>query len=147
MTPLRLANLSLLILFPIAWVAPLMRAGLLPLFGLSEISVLSGIVSLWDKDIPLALVVIFFALIAPITKVIALEGLLSGRLPARVKPWLFRLGRLAMADVFLVAIYITLAKGIGVGRVEVGWGLYLFTFCVLASLGLSIFAAKEQETA
>ncbi|ATG47391.1 paraquat-inducible membrane protein A [Celeribacter ethanolicus] len=147
MTPLRLANLALLILFPIAWVAPLMRAGLLPLFGLSEISVLSGIVSLWDKDIPLALVVIFFALIAPITKVIALEGLLSGRLPARVKPWLFRLGRLAMADVFLVAIYITLAKGIGVGRVEVGWGLYLFTFCVLASLGLSIFAAKEQETA
>lgn len=147
MTPLRLANLSLLILFPIAWVAPLMRAGLLPLFGLSEISVLSGIVSLWDKDIPLALVVIFFALIAPITKVIALEGLLSGRLPARMKPWLFRLGRLAMADVFLVAIYITLAKGIGVGRVEVGWGLYLFTFCVLASLGLSIFAAKEQETA
>ncbi|TNE62965.1 MAG: paraquat-inducible membrane protein A [Rhodobacteraceae bacterium] len=147
MTPLRLANLSLLILFPIAWVAPLMRAGLLPLFGLSEISVLSGIMSLWDKDIPLALVVIFFALIAPITKVIALEGLLSGRLPARVKPWLFRLGRLAMADVFLVAIYITLAKGIGVGRVEVGWGLYLFTFCVLASLGLSIFAAKEQETA
>ncbi|WP_066704001.1 paraquat-inducible protein A [Celeribacter ethanolicus] len=147
MTPLRLANLSLLLLFPIAWVAPLMRAGLLPLFGLSEISVLSGIVSLWDKDIPLALVVIFFALIAPITKVIALEGLLSGRLPARMKPWLFRLGRLAMADVFLVAIYITLAKGIGVGRVEVGWGLYLFTFCVLASLGLSIFAAKEQETA
>lgn len=147
MTPLRLANLSLLILFPIAWVAPLMRAGLLPLFGLSEISVLSGIVSLWDKDIPLALVVIFFALIAPITKVIALEGLLSGRLPARMKPWLFRLGRLAMADVFLVAIYITLAKGIGVGRVEVGWGLYLFTFCVLTSLGLSIFAAKEQETA
>ncbi|WP_434286555.1 paraquat-inducible protein A [Celeribacter sp. SCSIO 80788] len=147
MTPLRLANLSLLILFPIAWVAPLMRAGLLPLFGLSEISVLSGIVSLWDKDIPLALVVVFFALIAPITKVIALEGLLSGRLPARVKPWLFHLGRLAMADVFLVAIYITLAKGIGVGRVEVGWGLYLFTFCVLASLGLSIFAAKEQETA
>lgn len=147
MTPLRLANLSLLILFPIAWVAPLMRAGLLPLFGLSEISVLSGIVSFWDKDIPLALVVIFFALIAPITKVIALEGLLSGRLPARMKPWLFRLGRLAMADVFLVAIYITLAKGIGVGRVEVGWGLYLFTFCVLASLGLSIFAAKEQETA
>jgi Uncharacterized paraquat-inducible protein A len=145
MTPLRLANFSLLILFPIAWVAPLMRAGLLPLFGLSEISMLSGIASLWDKDIPLALVVVFFALIAPITKVIALEALLSGRLPARVKPWLFQLGRFAMADVFLIAIYITLAKGIGVGHVEVGWGLYLFTFCVLASLGLSIFTIRKPE--
>ena len=37
-TTLKFANLALLILFPIAWFAPLMRAGLLPLFGLSEIS-------------------------------------------------------------------------------------------------------------
>ncbi|WP_460274541.1 paraquat-inducible protein A [Celeribacter sp. ULVN23_4] len=147
MTPLRLANLLLLILFPIAWVAPLLRAGLLPLFGLSEISVLSGVKSLWNKDIPLALVVVFFAIVAPLAKIVALEGLLSGRFPATVKPWLFQLGRLAMADVFLIAIYITLAKGIGVGRVEIGWGLYLFTFCVLASLGLSIFATKDQESA
>ena len=40
---LRIANLSLLILFPIAWFAPFMRAGLLPLFDLSEISVISGL--------------------------------------------------------------------------------------------------------
>ena len=40
---LRLANLSLIVLFPIAWFAPLMRAGLgLPLFSLDEISVISG---------------------------------------------------------------------------------------------------------
>lgn len=146
MTPLRLANLSLLILFPIAWFAPLLRAGLLPLFSLSEISVFSGIGALWGKDIFLALVVILFAILAPIAKVLALDGLLSGRLPATLKPWLFHLGRLAMADVFLIAIYITVTKGIGVGRLEVGWGLYLFTFCVLASLGLSIFVTKKTGT-
>ncbi|WP_339693622.1 paraquat-inducible protein A [Celeribacter baekdonensis] len=145
MTVPRLLNLSLLILFPISWIAPLMRAGLLPLFGLSDISVLSGIGGLWHKDIFLALVVVFFALIAPIAKVLALEGLKSGRLPARIKPWLFHLGRLAMADVFLIAIYITLAKGMGVGRLEVGWGLYLFTFCVLLSLALSIFTTAKAE--
>ena len=39
-----------------------------------------------------------------------------------------------MADVFLIALYIVLAKGVGVGRVETAWGLYLFTFCVLASM-------------
>ncbi|WP_417270343.1 paraquat-inducible protein A [Celeribacter sp.] len=144
MSPLRLANLSLLILFPIAWVAPLMRAGLLPLFGLSEISVMSGVISLWDTDIFLSLVVVFFAIIAPIAKVLALEGLMSGRLPARLKPWLFHLGRLAMADVFLIAIYITVAKGIGMGRLEVAWGLYLFSACVLASLALSIASGHKR---
>ncbi len=145
MTLSRLANLSLLLLFPLAWIAPLLKAGVLPLFALSEISVLSGVGALWEKDKFLALVVIFFAMIAPIGKVLALEGLLSGRLPARIKPWLYHLGRLAMADVFLIAIYITAAKGIGIGRIEIGWGLYLFTFCVLLSLGLSIFAIRKPK--
>ncbi|MCZ8150952.1 MAG: paraquat-inducible membrane protein A, partial [Rhodobacteraceae bacterium] len=49
-----LLNLSLLILFPVAWFAPLLRAGLLPLFGLSEISVVSGLQSLWATDPALA---------------------------------------------------------------------------------------------
>lgn len=43
---LRYTNLSLLILYPIAWFAPLLNAGLLPLFGLKEISVMSGLQSL-----------------------------------------------------------------------------------------------------
>lgn len=141
---LRLVNLTLLILFPLSWIAPLMHAGILPLFGLSDISVISGIVSLWEKDIFLALIVVFFAMIAPIAKVICMEGLLSGRLPARFKPVLFHLGRVAMADIFLIAIYVTLAKGIGVGRIEIGWGLYLFTFCVLISLVTSILARPKR---
>lgn len=143
MSAVRLLNLSLLILFPIAWAAPLLKAGLLPLFKLSEISVLSGIGALFEKDMFLAIVVVFFAILAPIAKVLAMEGLLSGRLPDRIKPWLYHLGRLAMADVFLIAIYITVAKGIGVGRLEIGWGLYLFTFCILISLGMSIWTSKK----
>lgn len=144
MTTIRLLNLFLLILFPIAWGAPLLRAGLLPLFGMTEISVLSGIQSLWTTDVVLALVVVIFALIAPIAKVLTLEALLSNRLPERIKPYLFHLGRLAMADIFLIAIYVTLAKGLGIGRVDVAWGLYLFTGCVLASLGLSIFIPQNK---
>ena len=34
---LRILNLTLLILFPISWFAPLLRAGLLPIFGLSVV--------------------------------------------------------------------------------------------------------------
>ena len=144
MTIIRLLNLSSLILFPIAWGAPLLRAGLLPLFGMTEISVVSGVQSLWNTDMFLALIVVLFALIAPIAKVLTLEALLSHRLPDRIKPYLFHLGRLAMADIFLIAIYVTLAKGLGIGRVDVAWGLYLFTGCVLASLGLSIFAPQNK---
>jgi paraquat-inducible protein A len=47
-----------------------------------------------------------------------------------------------MADVFLIALYVTVAKGFAVGRVETAWGLWLFTGCVLASLGIGLAAAR-----
>lgn len=137
LTALRLATLILLLLYPVAWVAPLMRAGVLPLFGLSEVSVLSGLTSLWQTDRALAVIVALFAVLAPLAKTLGLVLIQSGRAPRRLLPALHVLGRLAMADIFLIAIYITLAKGIGLGRIETAWGLYLFTFCVLAGLALT----------
>lgn len=137
MRPLVAANLALLLLFPIAWSAPLMRAGLLPLFGLSEISVLSGLASLWHSDRALAVIVAVFAIVAPYAKTLALLAVQVGRAPARLLGPLQWLGRLAMADVFLIAIYITVAKGVGVGRIETAWGLYLFTGLILASIALA----------
>ncbi len=131
------ANLALLLAFPVAWSAPLLRAGLLPLFGLTEISVLSGLSSLWGTDKALAALVAFFALAAPYGKVLALAAVQTGRLGRRALPALAWAGRLAMADVFLVALYIVVAKGSGFGRVEAAWGLWLFTGCVLASLALA----------
>ena len=137
MTLLRIANLSLLVLYPVAWFAPLMRAGLLPLFGLSEISVMTGLQSLWASDIFLALVVTVFALFAPYIKTIGLALIHFDLLSPRMEKILEILGKLAMADIFLIALYITLTKGIGIGRIEVAWGLYLFTFCILVSLFIS----------
>lgn len=142
---LKLANLALLVLFPVAWFAPLMRAGLLPLFGLSEISVVSGLQELWRTDIPLALLVTALALFAPYLKTIALALIHFGMMRRRVLPALHLLGKLAMADIFLVALYIVLAKGIGPGRVETAWGLYLFTGCVLASLALSRVTDRSRR--
>ena len=52
-------------------------------------------------------------------------------------PGLHVMGKLAMADVFLLAIYIVLAKGAGYVTIETAWGLYLFTGCILGSLFLS----------
>ena len=136
-------NLLLLVLFPIAWFAPLMRAGLLPLFGLKEISVISGMQALWDSDVALALLVTFFALFAPYLKTIGLALIHFNLLKRKVLPILSWLGKLAMADVFLIALYIVLAKGVGVGKVETAWGLYLFTACIIASIVISTLTAKR----
>lgn len=141
---LRILNLSLLILFPIAWFAPLLRAGLLPLFGLSEISVISGLQSLWSSDVILALLVTAFALFAPYLKTIGLALVHFGLLKRKVVPILGWLGKFAMADIFLIALYIVIAKGIGIGKVETAWGLYLFTACIVASIMISALTAKAQ---
>lgn len=134
---LRYVNLSLLILYPIAWFAPLMQAGLLPFFGLKEISVISGLQAMWASDVILALIVTVFALFAPYLKTLGLALLHWDLLSPKLLPTLHILGKLAMADVFLIALYITLSKGIGVGRIETMWGLYLFTACILSSLFIS----------
>lgn len=133
----RYVNLALLVLYPLAWWAPLMRAGLLPLFALDEISVLTGLQSLWSSDVFLALVVTIFALFAPYLKTIGLALLHWRLLSPRLLPVLGVLGKIAMADIFLIALYITLAKGIGIGRIETAWGLYLFTACILTSIWVS----------
>lgn len=138
------ANLLLLIAFPVAWFAPLMRAGLLPFFGLSEISVISGLRTLWDSDPALASLVAFLALVAPYAKILSLAGIQFGYLSARTLPLVKFFGRLAMADIFLIALYIVVAKGVGVGRIETAWGLWLFTACVGLSLIISWLTPKAR---
>ena len=144
---LKLANLALLLLFPVAWFAPLLRAGLLPLFSLDEISVVSGLQALWGSDVVLALLVTFFAIFAPYLKAIGI-ALIQFRLASpRLLPALHILGKLAMADVFLVALYIVVVKGIGLGRVETAWGLYLFSGCVLAQIAIGLAHERHRATA
>jgi paraquat-inducible protein A len=136
------SNLALLVLFPLSWTAPLIRAGLLPFFDLAEISVLSGLQALWGEDVFLALLVTVFAIFAPYLKTLGLALIHFGLLSQRALPALTTLGKLAMADVFLIALYVILVKGIGLARVETAWGLYLFTGCVLASLAISLLSKR-----
>ena len=85
----------------------------------------------------LALIVTFFAVFAPMLKTLGLALIQFGLLSRRVLPALHVLGKLAMADIFLIALYIVLVKGIGMATVEVAWGLYLFTGCILLSFYIS----------
>ena len=142
----RALNLCLLFAFPLSWFAPLLRAGLLPFFDLGSISVVTGLQALWEKDVALALLVSFLALFAPYAKTVGLALIHAGLASPRLLPALAVLGRLAMADVFLIALYIVVAKGVGVGRVETAWGLYVFTGCILASLWVG-WRTERAETA
>lgn len=146
LTTLRLANLALLFLFPVSWFAPLMEAGLTDWFGLDEISVITGLQSLWPEDPALALLVTAFALFAPMLKTIGLALLHFHLLSPRLLPALAWIGKLAMADVFLIALYVVLAKGIGYGTVHTAWGLWLFTGCILASILISTLTPKAMKT-
>ncbi len=135
--PMRQLNLCLLVLFPLSWFAPLMRAALLPLFGMDEISVITGLQSLWGSDAALALLVTFLAVFAPFAKTVGLALIHYDLLKPAALPVLSVLGKLAMADVFLLSLYVVLAKGAGMVTVETAWGLWLFTGCILTSLWVS----------
>lgn len=143
---LKIANMALLVLFPVAWFAPLMKSGLLPFLSLSENSIISALQGIWAHDVYLALLMTFFAIFAPYIKIIGLALIHFDLLSARLLGPLTFIGKLAMADVFLIALYIVLYTGIKVagvhGRIETAWGLYLFTGCVITSLLISILTRK-----
>jgi len=111
---------------------------------MDEISVISGLLSLRESDPLLAALVALFALVAPYAKTLALAAIQIGLASRALLPVVAWTGRLAMADIFLIALYIVVARGVGVGRVETAWGLYLFTGAILASLAIS-WAEKARN--
>ncbi|MEM9854257.1 MAG: paraquat-inducible protein A [Pseudomonadota bacterium] len=149
-------NLALFVTYPIAWFAPLIKAGLfpelgiemldrLPYFGLSEISVMSGLEALWGSDIVLALLVTVFALFAPVLKTLGLALVHFEMLDKSLNGALAWIGKLAMADIFLIALYIIIVKGMQFGEVESDWGLYLFSGCILASVVISGLTPRAMK--
>jgi uncharacterized paraquat-inducible protein A len=138
-------NVLLLILYPVSWIAPLARAGFLPFFSGTEITVLGGVRDLWQSDAALAALVAAFAIVIPYGKTLCLAAIHYGYLGPRALPLIEIIGKLSMADVFLVALYIVLVKGVGIGHVVSAWGLWLFTGCVLASIWVG-FETKRKIT-
>ncbi|HUS54307.1 MAG TPA: paraquat-inducible protein A [Thermohalobaculum sp.] len=141
--PVVAVNLLLLTLYPVSWIAPLARAGFLPFFSGNEITILGGVNDLWQSDAALATLVAVFAIVIPYAKTLAIAAVHFGHLGPRALPVVEIIGKLSMADVFLIALYIVLVKGVGIGHVASAWGLWLFTGCVLASLWVG-FETKRK---
>ena len=159
MNSLRIAkilNLALVVVFPIAWFAPLIKTGLLPewqlprwlggstLFEPDTITVISGVQNLWEVGVFLAIAVTFFALVAPMLKCLGMSLIHFNLLKTSTQPVITLMGKLAMADIFILALYIVIAKGIGIGRIDIAWGLYLFTGAVIVSLLVSFMEKGKQ---
>ena len=152
----KVLNLALVVAFPIAWFAPLIRTGLLPkwempawlggstLFAPDTISVISGLQKLWETDVFLAIAVTFFALVAPMLKCVGMALIHFNLLSSHAQPAIAFMSKLAMADIFILALYIVIAKGIGIGEIEVAWGLYLFTAAVILSLIVSLASSRDR---
>ena len=152
-------NLALLVIFPIAWLSPLITTSLLPqwhlpkwlggkaIFEPETLTVISGIKELWETDIWLAMLVAAFALVTPMLKCLGMALIHCKLLTVKAQSVLTALGKLAMADVFILALYILLMKNTGVGHIEADWGLYLFTGAVLMSAVLSLLTQQELSPA
>lgn len=138
------AHVALLVLYPVAWVAPILTAGLLPWFGQDSISILSGVMALLGSDPILGVLIALLAICAPYLKTaLGLVSLVMGRdILGRPVAWF--MSRLAMADIFLISLYIVIAKGVGVGHIETRWGLYVFTLCVLLSMALTLIKRPKS---
>ena len=145
--PVVALNLILLLLYPAAWLAPLARAGWLPYFSGNEITILGGVSDLWQSDAALATLVALFAIVIPYAKTLCLAAIHFGYLGPRALPVVEIIGKLSMADVFLIALYIVLVKGVGIGHVASAWGLWLFTGCVLASLWVGFATMRNIDAA
>lgn len=140
----KLVNIALLGLFPLAWQAPLATAEVPWLFYSEQISIFSGLEQLYEKDPFIAVIVALFAVVTPYLKTVMLIFVqFSDRESIqRILPFLEILGRLSMMDVFLVAIYVLVVRGLE--DVTIEWGLYLFTGLVLLSIWSSYMTFKER---
>lgn len=140
-------TLALALLFPISWFAPLMTVKASFAFWGSgvEVSLISTLQSLWAEDPALALLLSFLTLAAPLLKLLGTALLVTGMLSPKTKPVIWLLGRMAMADVFLIAIYMVIFKGLDVGSITLNWGLWAYTVAVVASLALSLWQARQHQ--
>lgn len=144
---LALALVALLaVAFPVTWVTPLMTVKVRLAFWASgtDVTVLSTLQALWADDPVLALVLSLMTLVAPMLKLIGAALILLRLLSPRVEGVLWLLGRLAMADVLLMVVYMAVFKGIDGGTITTGWGLWVYTGAVLGSLGLSLWLARRK---
>ncbi len=133
---------------PVSWWLPVFTTETL-LFFKHEVSIVVAIATLFETDLFLCAVVVLFSIVAPVIKNAALVYVWYRVPNAGASRWINRLtllGKLSMAEIFLIALAIVGIKGVSLQTVYVDYGLYYFSAVVLASLALSLWAIATLET-
>ncbi len=113
------------------------------------ISVVGGLITLFHEgEYFLFTVLTLFTLVFPCVKlgllaVIWLERAHDLARVRRLHGWVESLGKWSMLDVFVVAILIVAMKSAAVAEIRIGFGLYLFTFSVVATQLASAWVARH----
>lgn len=102
-------------------------------------SVFTGIVNLAQEgDWGLALIIFFFSIVFPVTKLSALWAIWAVKLDdasrATLLHWLALLGKWSMLDVFVVAIMVVAAKLRSLTTVQPQVGVYVFGVSIIVSM-------------
>lgn len=112
------------------------------------ISVVGGIITLFHEgEYFLFAVLALFTLAFPCVKLALLAVIWAERdhdlaRVRRLHGWVENAGRWSMLDVFVVAILIVVMKSATVARIQIGPGLYLFTFSVIATQAASAWVDR-----
>jgi len=115
------------------------------------VSVVGGIITLFrEGEFFLFVILTLFTLVFPCVKlgllgVIWLEREHNLAKVQRLHSWVESLGKWSMLDVFVVAILIVAMKSASIAEIHIGFGLYLFTFSVIATQFASAWVAGLLE--
>ena len=134
------AAVGLAVLFPVVLVVPILSTRTF-FISRNEIALASVALDLLRTDKVLFVVVVVFGVIVPWCKsVLSCFYWYSASTsnPGARFELLATLGKFGMLDVMLLAMFVVVFKGTGLGTIELRWGLYLYVFFVVASLCVSV---------
>jgi len=133
-----------LVCFPLVWFAPLLTTSVY-FISHNDIVLIRAAYDLFFADKFLFVIVFIFGMFMPVSKMIF--ALLSWYYfsVSTADLWSERLSilnKLSMLDVMLLAIFIVAFKGIGIGAVQIRFGLYIYVTLIVGSLLLNLALAK-----
>ena len=114
-------------------------------------SLLGSVVKLWEGgDIIVALVILLFSVLIPLTKTLSLmfvAVVMESRFAHGIVKFFKLIGKWSMLDVFIVAILLVYLTGDGsdVSHAEIQVGIYFFLAYVIVSMLVSLSADKMLE--
>jgi len=140
-------SLLTLVLLPIVFFVPLLTTRLW-FFSRADITLAHAAYDLFRIDKFLFGVVVVFGILFPLLKAI-MSVLCWYRFDIstveRRLQTLSYIAKLSMLDVMLLAFFVIVFKGVGIGSVQVQYGLYFYALLVMASLFLNLAMAPAAR--